>query len=159
MIFEKNNSKMDEKHVENHFRKHRDKLFKKFGRKALDNFQLDKICKDYLKSKYIGTFAQDKIPLNKEGYMIVNTDKSGKPGTHWVAIYSTNKTFYVYDSYGRSTKSLLKILTKKLKNKKIKIVDSDRDQEQRGNSEVCGVLCCAWLFTCRDLSVRNAIKI
>jgi len=157
---------MDEKHVENHFRKHRDKLFKKYGRKALNDLQLDKICSGYLKSKYIGTFPQDKIPLNKEGYMIINTDREGKPGLHWVAIYSTNKTFYVYDSYGRSTKSLLKILTKKLKNKKIKIIDSDKDPEQRDaykgkkyGSEVCGQLCCSWLFTVKDLGIKNAIKI
>lgn len=150
---------MDEKEVEKHFRKHRDKLFRKHGRKALDNFQLDKICRGYLGNKFIGVFPQDKIPLDKQGYMIANTDKSGKSGVHWVSIYSTKKTFYVYDSYGRSTKSLLRLLTKKLKDKKIKIVDSDPDQEQRGNSEVCGVLSAAWLFTCHDLSVRNAIKI
>ena len=151
---------MNEKEVEKHFRKHRDKLFKKYGRKALDNVQLDKICRAYLGSKFIGVFPQDKIPLNKSGYMIANTDKSGKPGLHWISIYSTKKTFYVFDSYGRSTKSLLRILTKKLKDKKIKIVDSDPDQEQIGDtSEVCGVLSAAWLFTCRDLGIKAALKI
>lgn len=159
---------MDESEVEQFFRAHRDRLFKKYGRGALYNDELDKICKDYLKHKFIGTFPQDKTPLDKTGYMIINTDRAGKPGTHWVAIYSTPKVFYVYDSYSRSSISLLRILSKKLKQKKIKmIVDSDRsDAEQRDaykgkkyGSEVCGQLCCAWLFCVYDLGIRNAIKI
>lgn len=151
---------MKETDVQKHFLKYKKVLIKKHGRKALDNFQLEDAAKPVLKNKFLGVFPQDKVPI-AVGYIIANTDKSGESGTHWVGLYCTNKTVYVYDSFARETSSLLKILTKKLKGKNIRIIDSDRsDAEQYGNkSEICGVLTLAWLFTAHDLGIRNAIKI
>ena len=54
--------------------------------KPLSNFELDAVKK--LKIPYFrGVFLLDKLPkkLNKKECGIVNFEKSGGPGPHWVA--------------------------------------------------------------------------
>ena len=87
------------------FKKHKKVFIRQLGKGALDDSQLDALGKEMLGKKYIGTFAQDEMP-SRSGYMIVNVDTSKKINTdkaHWVAIYQTPKTLYVYDSFGRLT--------------------------------------------------------
>ena len=96
---------------------------------------------------------------NRSGYMIVNVDTSKKINTdkaHWVAIYQTPKTLYVYDSFGRLTQNVLKLISKKTKKK---IVDSKHDPEQYGFTEICGHLAMAWICVVRDLGIRKALTI
>lgn len=52
--------------------------------------------------KFIGCFARDKIPSIVEypAFIIVNTDKSSAPGTHWVAMRFTSKECEYFDSFG-----------------------------------------------------------
>ena len=114
--------------------------------------------RQYIGKKYIGTFAQDKLP-NKSGYMIVNTDTSKNINTdncHWVAIYQTTKTLYVYDSFGRNTSFILPIIFKKTKKK---IVESKLDPEQYGQSELCGHLALSFLCVAHNLVIRKALTI
>jgi hypothetical protein len=73
------------------------------------------------------------------------------------SIYITPKN--VYDSFGRNTKSLLKVITAKSKTKKIKIVDSKRDAEQHEDSVVCGHMSLAWLTVVQRFGVRAALTI
>ena len=141
------------------FNLYRDELFKQFGKKALYGDQLTKIGKKLIGTKYVGTYSQDTIPLNKSGYMIVNTDLVKNSGTHWVAIYSTKTHVYIYDTFGRKSNKLLTHLTKSAKKINKKIVDSDPDNEQRGLSEVCGILCVSWLLTIKKLGIKKAILV
>jgi len=96
------------------FKNYKKKFIRQLGKGALYNFQLDALGKQLLGKKYLGTFAQDKLPT-RSGYLIVNVDTSKR----------ITKTLYVYDSYGRLTKNVLNLKTKK------KIVDSKHDPEQR----------------------------
>ena len=108
--------------------------------------------------KYIGTFAQDKLPMTS-GYFIVNVDTSKRINTdkaHWLGIYQTEKCMYVYDSYGRHTRFILPIVFNKTKKK---IVDSKHDPEQYGYTELCGHLSMAWLCVVKDLGIRKALTI
>jgi hypothetical protein len=156
----------DKKYISNNimraetlFRKYKQQLITKFGRKAMWDADIDDYCKKEFGNKYIGTFAQDQFKL-APGYQIINTATSKqKNGEHWVSIYQTPKTCFVYDSFGRPTGKLLRILTKKLRKKKIRIVDSDPDQEQRGSSQVCGQLCIAYLHVVEKLGIRKALNI
>ena len=51
-----------------------------------------------------GVFPIDKLPGKIDTYpslMIVNTDESHQPGSHWVCIYIANPNWgYFFDSYG-----------------------------------------------------------
>lgn len=141
------------------FKKYKKQLIKQFGKKALYNDQLDNICTKLFGSKYLGTHPQDQVVL-KPGYQIINVDTSKQSGSHWVGIYQTQNTVYIYDSFGRPSSTLLKILTKKLNKKNIKFVDSDNEPEQFGYiSEICGQLCISFLMVVKELGVKRAILI
>ena len=58
-----------------------------------------------LKRAFRGVFPADKLPnvpnwrVLSDAY-IVNTDPAGKPGEHWLAIWTRNRVCKVFDSYG-----------------------------------------------------------
>jgi hypothetical protein len=134
-------------------------LIKRFGKKAMWNDTIDKYGKSAFGAKWKGCNSQDMI-VWKSGYQIINTDTSKKRGEHWVAIYITPTKIYVYDSYGRPTQKLLKILTAESKKRGIQIIDSKPDPEQKGStSEICGQLSLAWLHVAKQLGIRKAITI
>jgi hypothetical protein len=133
-------------------------IIKKLGKKALDDVQLNKLGKELFGKKFIGVFSQDQLPT-RSGYYIINTDTSKKINSnsaHWVAIVQTKKTLYIYDSFGRFSKNVLKIISK---NNTKKIVDSRHDAEQFGYTEVCGHLSVAFLCVANDLGIKQALKI
>ena len=147
-----------------------EKLFKKYkkqfvttlGKKALDDGQLTQLGRNIFGDKYIGTFAQDKYPMNKNGFAIVNKDTSKKINTddaHWVAIYTTKTRLYIYDTFGRHTSFVLPIIYEKAAKHNKKIYESKNDPEQYGYSEICGQLAIAWLCVVKDLGIRKALTI
>ena len=151
---------LTERQVEVLFRKNKKKIIKQMGREATSDTQLRVIGNEVLGRRFIGVYPQDEIPLGRTGLIIASTDTSNGPGVHWVAMVLTPKTIYVFDSFARSTKQLLKVLSKNAKHKQIKIVDSDRsDAEQRDESALCGQLCLAWLCVVKQLGVRSALRI
>ena len=91
--------------------------------------------------------------------MITNADTTNMPGSHWVAIYTTAKTFYIYDSFGRHTTNLLPILNHKLNTKKVKHHDSNYRPEQFGTTEICGQLCLTWLCVVKKYGIQKATTI
>jgi hypothetical protein len=101
------------------------------------------------------------VPLKKKGFSIVNVDKAGKKGSHWVAVYNTGKTLYIYDSFGRPSTTLLKHLSSVARQRyNLKLVDSRLDAEQFGKkSQICGQLSLAWLVAVQTLGIRQAITI
>ena len=140
------------------FNKYKKQIINQVGKKALDNFQLEKLGKELIGSKFIGIFAQNELP-EKNGYMIVNTDTSKKINSnkaHWIGVYQTPKTLYIYDSFGRHTKNVLKVISRKTTKKR---KDSKHDAEQFGYSEVCGQLSLSWLCVAHDIGIRKALTI
>lgn len=149
----------DERNIKQLFLKYKSKLIKRFGKKALYDDQINDLCLNLFGNKWNGVHAQDRVIL-KTGYQIINTDLNTGKGIHWVALYITPKTCYIYDSYGRNSRTLLPHLLKKLKNLNVKWKDSDRDMEQIGyTSEVCGHLCIAWLMVTKELGILSSMKI
>ena len=61
--------------------------------KPLRNFELEDAVKKLEISSFRGVFLLDTLPKkpNKKECGLVNFDKSGGPGTHWVAWYKTVK--------------------------------------------------------------------
>lgn len=72
----------------------------------MNSAELHKILsRDPFTMKYfVGVFPSDKIPelsSNRSFAMVINTDKSTEPGSHWVAIFvENNKKLEFFDSYG-----------------------------------------------------------
>ena len=73
--------------------------------KPLSNFELEDAVKRLKILSFRGVFLLDMLPKkpNKKECGIVNFDKSGGPGTHWVAWYKNGKTKISFDSYGVQT--------------------------------------------------------
>jgi hypothetical protein len=146
-----------EKRIEAQFKRYKRKFVGVLGKKGLYDDELDRVGRG-LFSPWRGVNGQDRIAF-KPGYQIINTDKQRGRGEHWVALYITPTTVYVYDSFSRPAAKLLTILTKQAKGKRV-VVNSDlKDSEQFGNTEVCGQLCLSWLMIVREHGVRKALLI
>ena len=106
---------------------------------------LEKYCRKLFKGKFKGVYPSDKVPkLNKlKKYCILNLDKSGLPGSHWIALAYVNDNKYIlYDSFGRKYSEIIPHLTKQTK---VKIEDTDYDKEQKVKELNCGARCIAFL--------------
>ena len=70
--------------------------------KPLSNIELEEASRRLKIPSFRGGFLLDTLPKkpNKKECGIVNLDKSGGPGTHWVAWYKNGKTKIYFDSYG-----------------------------------------------------------
>jgi hypothetical protein len=82
-------------------------------KKALSNFDIEKICKN-LNLKLVGVFMKDELPTKKIlGNYIINLQNSNQDGSHWCAmILRANEAFY-FDSFGMiPPKSVTKYLYK-----------------------------------------------
>ena len=73
----------------------------KLPNKPLSNFDLEDAAKKLKIPFFRGVFLLDTLPRkpNKKECGIVNFDKSGGPGTHWVAWYKDGKTKIYFESY------------------------------------------------------------
>ena len=73
---------------------------------ALSNEQLDYLARDdpLLKAYYRGAFPCNGLPnkkrRGKQSAYIINTDKKGQPGKHWIALWTRDQLCEVMDSYG-----------------------------------------------------------
>ena len=70
--------------------------------KPLNNFELEEATKKLKILCFRGVFLLDTLPkkMNNKECGIVNFDKSGGLGTHWVAWYKNGKNKIYFDSYG-----------------------------------------------------------
>ena len=69
--------------------------------KPLSNFELEDAARRLKIPSFIGVFFPDTLPKkpNEKECGIVNFDKRGGPGTHWVAWYKNGKTKIYFDIY------------------------------------------------------------
>ena len=113
--------------------------------KPLSNFELEDAVKK-LKIPYCrGIFLLDTLPKkpNKEECGIVNFDKSGGPGTHWVAWYKNGKTKIYFDTYGvQPPIEVIRYLGKSVR--------YNTDQVQPVGQVFCGHLC---LYVLKELGM------
>ena len=100
-----------------------------------DNITLD-IYGRVLLRQYKGTFASDQVPVMNDGdSCIINLDRAGQPGSHWIGLYRQDKKNYIYDSFGRT--GILDTLDG---------VYTEDDAEQHVDELNCGSFSLAWLW-------------
>ena len=113
--------------------------------KPLSNFELEDAVKRLKIKCFRGVFLLDTLPNkpNKKECGIVNFDKSGGPGTHWVAWYKNGKTKIYFDSYGvQPPTGVIQYLGK--------LICYNTDQVQPRGQVFCGHLC---LYVLKELSM------
>lgn len=134
---------------------------------ALINVQLDMLAENDkdLKNFYCGAVACDKLPnnphTNSPRAYIVNTDPYGKPGQHWIALWTKGNKCEVMDSYGvpldvyGTTEPLQSWL-----HKKWKYVIYNGQTLQALNSQSCGHYVLMYLVAkSRGYNLQDFIKL
>ena len=133
-------------------------LYKLLGKGITDANQLLTVGKRLLGPKFLGAFPQDRAPrdLRKGDMFLLNTDKAGKSGTHWVAIYYAQPKFIIYDSYGRNSTRLLPHFVKSIG---YKFADTDPDAEQSRAAKDCGQRSIGFLLLLKRHGIATAMKL
>ena len=149
---------MKEREANRAFALNKKKMVELLGTKAQFSDVLDRVGRALFGARFKGVYAQHQPTYGKQGYYIINTDTSAK-GEHWVAVCITQKTAYVFDSFGRQTKNILKHLYKKVRAQGKSMVDADYDKDQSETSAVCGQLCLAWLLVAKHHGIKAALLI
>ena len=118
--------------------------------KPLSNFELEDAAKKLKIPCFRGVFLLDTLPKkpSKNVCGIVIFDKSGGPGTHWVAWYKNGKTKIYFDSYGvQPPTEVINYLGK--------LIHYNTDQVQPVGQVFCGHLC---LYVLKELSMGNEFQ-
>ena len=118
--------------------------------KPLSNFDLENAVKKLKIRCFRGVFLLDKLPTkpSKKECGIVNFDKSGGQGTHWVAWYKNGKTKIYFDSYG--VQPPIEVINY-LENP----IYYNTDQVQPTGQVFCGHLC---LYVLKELSMGHKFQ-
>ena len=118
--------------------------------KPLSNFELEDAARKLSIPSFRGVFLLDTLPKkpNKKECGIINFDKSGGPGTHWVAWYKNGKTKIYFDSYG--VQPPIEVV-KYLKSQ----IHYSTDQLQPVGKVFCGHLC---LYVLKELGMGHEFQ-
>ena len=115
----------------------------------------ERLCRD----EFVGVFAADTIP-HKEypGAYIVNTDRSGEPGQHWVAFYcETPGILEAFDSFGKNPGDYSKYIKEWMSDDFLVISSCVLQSE---DSTLCGNYCLYFLLLrCHGFSYDDLLSI
>ena len=131
---------------------------KYLGKSTTYSDTLQAVGKKLLGVKFKGVYPSDKIPkLNDlSPYCIVNVDKSNEAGSHWLALVKSGNHCILYDSFGRRNTQLIPNLRFSGNGK---ILDTDRDVEQKIKEENCGSRAISFLVFYDKYGEKCAMKI
>ena len=108
-----------------------------------DNTELHQVGRELFGARFKGVYAADGVPALtvKEPYAVINNKPAASGGEHWLGAARIPRTGRVllYDSYGRSHKTLLPGALPPGSH------DTDRDIEQNVSELNCGQRSLAWL--------------
>ena len=109
-------------------------LTKIMGNGELDSNQLTQMCKAVFKKEFNSVCAwSEYIPNKDKPYSIVNTDNT--TGEHWLSAYTEDgKTVYVYDSFARNLKRIMRDWYELSKRMGYKLIFVNKGQDQADKS-------------------------
>lgn len=149
---------MSEKQAESVFTKYANRVIKQLGNRALYDSTIISYAKKHI-NRFGGVYPSNQVP-NKSGKYIVNTGNDKSSGIHWIALIRTKSNDYVFDSFARPTKNILKTYNgngRKLKESDRK--DIEQDDSNPSQENICGQLSIAWLLAHQDLGLRKVMLI
>ena len=98
-------------------------------------------CK-HLKYKFAGVYSADTFPiiLDRNTFVVVNSDNSNEDGTHWLLYCNREDEYCFGDPLGQSLHLYRKIF-KRLNLANFKIKELVEHQLQKPTSNLCGLYC------------------
>jgi hypothetical protein len=103
-----------------------------------------------------GVHGHDVVHPRPQKFYLINTSSSSQKGTHWLAMVTTRKHAFIYDSFSRSANRLIPQLIHRLPASGFTPKFDYHRQEQYGDSNLCGQIALAWLLVVRDLGLTKA---
>jgi len=126
--------------------------------KEWDSNELTALCKATIKKEFDGVRAWDEYNPNKDKpYAIVNTDNT--TGDHWVGAYFDGKTVFVYDSFARTMRNLMKDFIDRIKSMRLKIVFCIKGKDQAEKQINCGLRSFVWIYLTSQFGIRQTKNI
>lgn len=121
--------------------------------------QLAKAGTKLFGAKFHGVYPSDRIPQLTEHtpYCILNLDRSDQSGSHWIAVAKSNNDIIVYDSFGRTHKTIIPALGRGFVGGKV--IDTDSDCEQNIMATDCGARSLSFLVFFDRYGAKNALLI
>ena len=120
---------MSNNKIEQKFYKVVRELEKVFGSGMKTNFNLidiaSKVCPEIGIGQNVIKNMDYHFKKMRGKYAIVNTNNDS--GEHWLSVYQKGKTIYVFDSFGRPTKSLVPEFYNRAVNAGFRVVDTEYD--------------------------------
>jgi len=103
-----------------------------------------------------GVFARDALPSNpRKGFYIMNFDKTGEPGSHWVCMEIGENSNTYFDSYGRKPPRFRHLMTF-LGGKKM---ERNKKTLQHDYSTTCGQWCLYYIWRrCDGWTMKNITR-
>ena len=103
-----------------------------------------------------GVFARDSLPKNpEEGFYIMNFDKLGEPGSHWVCMQIGKSRNSYFDSYGKRPPKFVAVHFHRFLGNKKKI-ERNSKQLQSEFSTTCGQWCMYFVWRkCTGWNMKN----
>ena len=137
-------------------------MIRRLGRGHTTTTQLNRVGKQLFRDAWAGAHAVDvkpKLPSTATKYMILNLDRTGKPGSHWVAVIIKGATAYIFDSFARSSNKLIPTWLRNTRHR-YKHIDAQHDKRtnQAKQSDICGQLSLAWMLYARARGISSAMK-
>ena len=140
-------------------------LTKIMGNGELDSIQLTKMCKSTFKKEFNSVCAwSEYIPDKNKPFSIINTDN--KTGEHWLGAYTEDgKNVYIYDSFARNLKRIMRDWYELSKNMGYKLifVNKGKDQSDKsGNTPAqinCGLRSYVWIYCVKLYGIKQSSNI
>ena len=123
-------------------RPYKQQLLRELGREALYDDQISAVGRREFKRRWGGTFPSDGLPpVRPNRFYVVNSGFRGGPGAHWTGLYiSPGGRAYIFDSFARMATKIVPATVRRLEREHFVIEDANSVPDQRGASEICGVL-------------------
>jgi len=140
-------------------RPYKQQLLRELGREALYDDQIDAVGRREFGRRWGGTFPSDGLPpVRPNRFYVVNSGFRGGPGAHWTGLYiSPGGRAYIFDSFARMATKIVPATVRRLEREHFVIEDANSVPDQRGASEICGVLSLSWLMAVRDHGIRRSL--
>ena len=130
---------MDETFINNIYKKAFSYFSKFLGHDTTNTGQLEGLGQAVFGRRFVGVLPADvfvkMLPSMKPGDVgIMNNQQSHELGEHWLAFGITKDgTPMIHDTFGRNLYKLIPAI------KGIKVIEPDKDKEQRSSENSCGV--------------------
>ena len=104
--------------------------------------------------RFNGVVAANEVPPHGDGAWVVNEQRRGHGGTHWMGVVRLGGVTYFWDSFGRTAQAVFPHEAWAQG-----AVSAEADVEQQRDESLCGQATIAWLGVVEQLGISAALHV